>query len=69
MVIFYIKSSKKLQASWPSGSERRLYDNCQRKLDGLTLAQVSLIVASLDKMLYGNYLCLVESNKQQIKEV
>ena len=28
-----------------------------------------LVVASLDKMLHDNYLCLVESNKQQIKEV
>ena len=29
----------------------------------------SLVVASLDKMIHGNYSCLVESNKQQIKEV
>ena len=29
----------------------------------------SLIVASLDKMLPDNYLCLVKSNKQQIKEI
>ena len=29
----------------------------------------SLIVASLDKILPDNYLCLVESNKQQIKEI
>ena len=29
----------------------------------------SLIVASLDKILSDNYLCLVESNKQQIKEI
>ena len=29
----------------------------------------SLVVASLDKILHDNYLCLVESNKQQIKEV
>ena len=27
------------------------------------------VVASLDKMLYDDYLCLVESGKQQIKEV
>ena len=29
----------------------------------------SRVVASLDKMLHDNYLCLVESNKQQIEEV
>ena len=29
----------------------------------------SLIVASLDKILLDNYLCLVESNKQKIKEI
>ena len=29
----------------------------------------SLIVASLDKILPDNYLCLVESNKQQFKEI
>ena len=28
-----------------------------------------LVVASLDKMLYDNYLCLVESHNQRIKEV
>ena len=29
----------------------------------------SVVVASLDKMLHDDYLCLVESGKQQIKEV
>ena len=29
----------------------------------------SLIVASLDKILPDDYLCLVESNKQQIEEI
>ena len=33
------------------------------------MAQPSLVVASLDKMLHDDYLCLVESGKQQIKEV
>ena len=28
----------------------------------------SLVVASYDEMLYDNYSCLVESNKQQIKK-
>ena len=28
-----------------------------------------MVVASLDKMLHDDYLCLVESGKQQIKEV
>ena len=32
-------------------------------------SQPSLVVASLDKMLHDDYLCLVESSKQQIKEV
>ena len=32
-------------------------------------SQPSLVVASLDKMLHDDYLCLVESGKQQIKEV
>ena len=32
-------------------------------------SNISLIVASLDKILPDNYLCLVESNKQQIKEI
>ena len=30
---------------------------------------ISLVVAPLDKMLRDDYLCLVESGKQQIKEV
>ena len=29
----------------------------------------NLVVASLDKVLYDKYSCLVESDKQQIKEV
>ena len=29
----------------------------------------SLTVASLDNILPDNYLCLVESNKQQVKEI
>ena len=32
-------------------------------------SQVSLVVEYLDKMLHNDYLCLVESGKQQIKEV
>ena len=32
-------------------------------------SQPSLVVASLDKMLHDDYLCLVESGKQQIKKV
>ena len=32
-------------------------------------SQPSLVVASLDKMLHDDYLCLVESGKQQMKEV
>ena len=41
-----------------SGSERRFYDGHDRTVDG-----------SLDKTLHDNYLCLVESNKQQIEKV
>ena len=32
-------------------------------------SQPSLVVASLDKMLHDDYLCLVESGKQRIEEV
>ena len=32
-------------------------------------SQPGLVVASLDKMLHDDYLCLVESGKQQIKEI
>ena len=35
----------------------------------LVNSNLSLTVASLDKILPDNYLCLVESNKQQIKEI
>ena len=55
-------------AAWRSGSERRFYDDHDRTVDRFT-SQPSLVVASLDKMLHDDYLCLVESGKQQIKEV
>ena len=51
---------------WSSELERRFFDDHDRIVDGSTPAQV---VTSLDKMLHDNYLCLVESGKQQIKEV
>ena len=35
----------------------------------MVLPPPSLVVASLDKMLYNNYSCLVESDQLQIKEV
>ena len=54
-----------LSAAWPSGSERRFYDAYDRKVDGSTPTPA----AFLDKMLHGNHLCLVESNKQQIEKV
>ena len=50
--------------SMAEGSERRFYDGHDRNVDGSTTPH-----ASLHKMLHDNYLCLVESNKQQIKEV
>ena len=34
----------------------------------LMVQLLNLVVASLDKMLHDNYLCLVESDKLQIKE-
>jgi len=41
--------------------------DCNRVINvGSTPTLVSLIVASLDKALYDNYLCLMSSNKQQI---
>ena len=57
----------KQSAAWRSGSERRFYDH-DRNVNGSTPNLVSLFV-SLDKMLHDDYLCLVESGKQQIKEV
>ena len=57
-----------MSAAWPSGSERRFYDGHDRKVDGSIPTQ-GLVVASLDKMLHDNYLCLMKSNKQQIEEV
>ena len=57
-----------VSAAWPSGSERRFYDGQDRKNDGLTPTQASLL-RPLDKVLHDNYLCLVESNKQHIEEV
>ena len=39
-----------------------------RLMDQL-LYHLRLVVASLDKRLRDNYPCLVESNKQQIKEI
>ena len=32
-----------MSAAWPSGSERRLYDSHDRKVDGLTPTQASLL--------------------------
>ena len=48
-------------AVWPNGAVRRFYDGHDRK------SHPSLAVASLDKMLHDNYLCWVESNKQQFE--
>ena len=48
-----------------SGLERHFYDDHDRKVDGTS--QPSLVVASLDKMLHVDYLCLVKSGKRQIK--
>ena len=53
--------------------QRRFYDGHDRKVDGSTptnprCCQLPLTL-SLDKMRYDNYLCLVESNKQQIEEI
>ena len=44
--------------------ERRFYDDHDRKFSGST----RLVVASFNKMLHDDYLCLVESGKQQIKK-
>ena len=62
--IRHTKISFILSAAWRSGLERRFYDGHDRKVNGSTPNP-----ASLDKMLYDDYLCLVESGKQQIKEV
>jgi len=42
-------------AAWPRELKRRFYGNCV------------IMIASLNKALYDDYLCLVASNKQQIK--
>ena len=55
---------------WPSSLEGHFYDNHVRKVGGSTPTQASFcVVASLDKMLHDNYLCLVEFSKQKIEEV
>ena len=50
-----------------SRQHSRVVRSHDRTVDGST-SHPNLVVASLDKMLHDNYLCLVESNKQQIKD-
>ena len=50
-----------MSAVWHSGSERRFYNDHDRKVNGSTPNLV------LDKMLHDDYFCLVESGKQQIE--
>ena len=57
-----------IMAAWRSGLERRFYDDLDRKVKWFN-SQPSLVVVSLGKMLHDDYLCLVESGKQQIEEV
>ena len=49
-------------AAWRGGLERG------RKVDGFTPTQALLLYPCI-KMTNDNYLCLVESNKRQIKEL
>ena len=45
----------------PSGLERRFYNGHNCKVDGSTPTGRSRVVASLDKTLHDNFLCVVES--------
>ena len=59
-----IRVGYKLLAAWRSGSERRFYHDHDRKVNGSTLNLVSLL-----RSWTNDFLCLVESGEQQIKEV
>jgi len=48
---------------WPRGLKRRFYGD--RVIQVQLTSSSRCVVASLDKALYNNYLCLVVSNKQQ----
>ena len=49
LILFFFTKSQSQKgamaspAAWPIGSERRFYDSCDRKVDGSTLIQVSLL--------------------------
>ena len=49
--------------------KRRLNDGHDLKVVGSTPIHPGLVVASSLKMLHDDFLCLVESNKQQIEKV
>ena len=55
--------------AWRSASERRFYDGHDRKVDGSTTIQASLLRPWIRYFTIINYLYLVEFDKQQIKEV
>ena len=55
-----------LSAAWRSGLDRRFYDDYDQKVIGSIINLVALRPWIMDKMLYDDYLCLVESGKQQI---
>ena len=52
-----------MSAAWHSGLERRFYDDYDRKVNGSTpkVNGSTLVVASLDKMLYDDYLRLMQA--------
>ena len=54
-----------MSAAWCNDLERRFYDH-NRKVNGSTPTLASLLRSWINKMLRDNYLCIVESNKQQI---
>jgi len=63
------KSRLAKSAAWPRELKRRFMMTVQsQSFDlGSTPTLVTHVVASLDKALYDDYLCLVALNKQQIK--
>ena len=55
-------------AAWRSGLERRFYDDHDRKVNG-SIPNLVWLLHPWIRCFTINYLCLVESSKQQIKEV
>ena len=57
-----------LSTAWPSGSERRFYDGHDRKVDGLTPTQASLLHPGI-RCFMAIFCAWEKFNKTQIEEV